>query len=192
MAKTDWRRRDVCKLPFIPGTAFADLAQIVFLILIASFWPSYGRKFRFDTFDRGATKWYFWPKRNQKPCSVLSNGVRPNGTFDQGATRNLVQYFRPWCDHFPISVLSTNDATYRELIRTVFGLFWKIALEHGLILYKRKIRNGVFTRLRSRRVVLCLVMMYLRSFVPSLIKPWVFNIFWPNLKYRKKKVLIKF
>ncbi len=28
-----WRRRDICKPPSVPGTAFADLAQIMFFIL---------------------------------------------------------------------------------------------------------------------------------------------------------------
>ncbi len=49
-----------------------------------------------------------------------------------------------------------------------------------------------FTRLRSRRVVMCLVVVYVRSFVRSLIESRVFNIFWPNLKYRKKKVPRRF
>ncbi len=49
-----------------------------------------------------------------------------------------------------------------------------------------------FTRLRSRRVVMCLVVVYGRSFVPTLIQLRVFNIFWPNLKYRKKKVPRRF
>ncbi len=51
---------------------------------------------------------------------------------------------------------------------------------------------AIFTRLQSRRVVLCLVMVYVCSYVSSLIQPRVFNIFWPNLKYRKKKVLRRF
>ncbi len=50
----------------------------------------------------------------------------------------------------------------------------------------------IFTRLCSRRVVMRLVVVYVRSFVPSLIQPQVFNIFWPNLKYRKKKVPRRF
>ncbi len=54
----------------------------------------------------------------------------------------------------------------------------------------------IFTWQRSRRVVMCLVVVYVRSFVhsflPSLIESPVFNIFWPNLKYRKKKVPRRF
>ncbi len=50
----------------------------------------------------------------------------------------------------------------------------------------------IFTRLRSRRVVMCLVVVYVRSFVLSLIQLLVCNIFWPNLKYGKKKVLRRF
>ncbi len=56
--------------------------------------------------------------------------------------------------------------------------------------------NFVITRLHSRRVVMCLVVVQVRSFicsfVRSLIESRVFNIFWPNLKYRKKKVPRKF
>ncbi len=52
----------------------------------------------------------------------------------------------------------------------------------------------------SRRVVICLVVVYVRLFVPTfvrlfvpfLIQPRVFNIFWPNLKYRKKNIPRRF
>ncbi len=53
-------------------------------------------------------------------------------------------------------------------------------------------KSYIFPRLRSRRVVMCLVVVYVCSFVPSLIQSRVFNIFWPNLKYRKKKVQRRF
>ncbi len=36
---------------------------------------------------------------------------------------------------------------------------------------------AVFTRLRSRRVVMCLVGSFIHSFVPSLIESRIFNIF---------------
>ncbi len=52
--------------------------------------------------------------------------------------------------------------------------------------------ESLSTRLRSRRVVMRLVVVYIRSFVPSLIQLPVFNIFWPNLKCRKKKVPRRF
>ncbi len=52
--------------------------------------------------------------------------------------------------------------------------------------------HAIFTRLRSRRVVMCLVVVYVRPFIHSLIQPRVFNIFWPYLKYRKKKVPRRF
>ncbi len=35
----------------------------------------------------------------------------------------------------------------------------------------------LFTQLRSKRVVMCLVVVYIRSFVPSLTESRVFNIF---------------
>ncbi len=47
---------------------------------------------------------------------------------------------------------------------------------------------SIFTRLRSRSVVLCSVMVYIRS----LVQPRVSNIFWSNLKYKKKKVTKRF
>ncbi len=50
----------------------------------------------------------------------------------------------------------------------------------------------IFTRLCSRRVATCLVVVYVRLFIPSLIELRVFNIFWPNLKYIKKKVPRRF
>ncbi len=56
----------------------------------------------------------------------------------------------------------------------------------------QRVFSALFTRLFSRRVVMCLVVVYVCSFVcsfvPSLIESRVLNIFWPNLKYRKKKV----
>ncbi len=56
--------------------------------------------------------------------------------------------------------------------------------EYNLFFFANKMLN-VFTRLRSRRVVMCLVVVFVcsfvrsfvRSFVPSLIESRVFNIF---------------
>ncbi len=100
------------------------------------FWAPYSWNFRFGTFDQVATRWVkfenfdvervfcfgtlyqwcvkflsrifypFWPPYGQNFLF---------GTFDQGVTKNHVRYFRAWCDHFPISVLSTNGATSRGL-----------------------------------------------------------------------------
>ncbi len=65
---------------FSPGVfCFGTLHQwcIKFISRIFyPFWPPYGRKFRFGTLT----------------------GVRPDGTFDQGATRSYAWYFRLWCD----------------------------------------------------------------------------------------------
>ncbi len=42
---------------------------------------------------------------------VFLTVVRPNGVFDQRATKTRVRSFCPSCDYFPISVLWTNGAT---------------------------------------------------------------------------------
>ncbi len=49
-------------------------------------------------------------------------------------------------------------------------------------------KSVLVIQLCSRRVVLCLVMVYIRLFVPSLVQLRIFNPFGPHLKYRKRKV----
>ncbi len=110
-------------------------------IIFNLFWWHYSRKFWFGTFDRGATRWvkfknftlegifplgtlhqwrksipswfltHFGRTTAENSDSVLSTVVWPVGTFDCGATKSYVWYFRLWCDYFPISELSTSAAT---------------------------------------------------------------------------------
>ncbi len=78
-AKTGWRIQDICKQSSVPGIVFADLVQKTLLapnlqmqslkwkaVCIRRtssnpFWPPYGQKFQFGTFDWGVTSRYFWP-----------------------------------------------------------------------------------------------------------------------------------
>ncbi len=54
--------------------------------------------------------------------SVLSTEVRPVDTFDHGAIRSHVWYFRPCCDYFPISLLSTFGCTAAKNSDSVFAI----------------------------------------------------------------------
>ncbi len=100
-----------------------------------------------------------------------------------------------WCDNF-----FEHEHTYRLQHVTIVldrfrRLLYTISVTFQVIL---KALCTFFIRLHSRRVVMCLVVVYVRSFVcvrsfvPSLIPSQVFNIIWPNLKYRKKKVPRRF
>ncbi len=61
---------------FCFGTLHQRCAKFLFRTFYP-FWPPYDQKFQFGTFDRGATRWYFWLGCDQKLCSVLSTVVRP-------------------------------------------------------------------------------------------------------------------
>ncbi len=105
------------------------------------FWPFYGQKFRFGTFDQGATRWveyenfdlervfrfgalHQWLLKFFPGFFLFLAALRPKipiWYFRLGCDQMVlltgvwpetnVRYFRPWCDHVPISVLSINGAT---------------------------------------------------------------------------------
>ncbi len=59
------------------------------------FWPPYGQKFRFGTFDQDVSSWYSWLWCGQKLCSVLSTMVRVFryfGTLTSGTTNGGLRY----------------------------------------------------------------------------------------------------
>ncbi len=83
------------------------------------FWPSYSQKFRFGAFGRGATWWVKFEHFDQERvfrfrifhhcCIKFLSRIFIR--FGRHTAKNSNSVLSTRCDHFPISVFSTNSAT---------------------------------------------------------------------------------
>ncbi len=93
---------------------------------------------------------YFGRPTTKNYDLVFLTVVRPNGAFDQRATKTRIRSFWPSCDYFPISVLLIDGATNGGL-RNIFGRwtiesFWKDERNSGDIIMK-------FTKVRKTGII---------------------------------------
>ncbi len=101
--------------------------------------------------------------------------------FELIFAKSHVKQFLPKC--FENSFLYIFSKFFKKFLQH-FSHFTKVSKKtfpkfSGILMYNNCFPTvfSFITRLRSRRVVICLVVVFVRSFVPSLIESRLFNIF---------------